>query len=443
MNQSLCRLCNENIGDDLPANICAFCEEQLGCTYSFVLKCEDTDKKLRSLQLTVKHECEIKYDVKTEDSHTTSPDDIFDNPSECYDSPLIDNIKEEIDFGIQKKTKRKYVRTKPRKASLSKCKVCGRVCNSPSSLAIHMRSHTNEKPYGCLLCDKKYKDSGTLKRHAERNHNNERARRFICEHCGKGFYSKSDCKIHMRTHTGETPYSCSSCPARFSQVGSLQRHKLTHTGERTHVCTKCPKKFPTREELKKHYLVHSDERKHKCPLCEIQFKSSNNMRKHFRMHTDKMNKFICNYCKRCFPFKGNLQCHITKQHSSKSGHCEMCSKYFPNIKLHMLKHAGMRTVKCELCPSSFFDLKGLSTHVNFRHKFADKYKCTINDCTLKFPSQPMLDYHVMRYHKSMKPFVCDKCPRSFYRKSDMVRHKKGTHKEYMAGDEKKIYGTWS
>lgn len=461
MDLTLCRLCYENIGvtylfdttdfgeqlsekikycakvdvsqeDCLPAYICECCEEELAAASRFLQKCEQTDKKLRSLQIALKEELDTKNDVKMENLDDNSfPADSFLETYESHDSPIANDIKKEEP---ERRTKRKYVRRKPliRKSSKSapiKCEVCGRLCSCPSVLAIHMRSHTNEKPHSCPSCHKSYKDGGTLKRHMERNHDDNRTRSYICELCGQGFYSKSDCKIHMRIHTGERPYACKKCDARFTQIGSLKRHKLTHTGEKPHMCSKCSKTFATSVQLKTHYSVHSDERKFKCLYCDVQYKSESNLKKHTKMHLDEVIKrFICDYCDRSFLYKINLQCHITKMHSSKSGYCSECTKNFPNIEMHRLKHAGVRAFKCELCTSSFFDLRGLSKHVGFQHKYADKYKCTFDGCTLCFPSRPMLEYHVMRYHKSIKPFTCDQCPRSFYRKSDMVRHQNGTHK---------------
>ena len=47
---------------------------------------------------------------------------------------------------------------------------------------------------------------------------------FECPYCFKRSESSSDMKKHIRTHTGEKPYSCEYCPKRFSDNSNCRKH---------------------------------------------------------------------------------------------------------------------------------------------------------------------------------------------------------------------------
>ncbi|KAM9487966.1 zinc finger protein 574 [Clarias gariepinus] len=138
-------------------------------------------------------------------------------------------------------------------------------------------------------CRKRFASSSSLAQHvvshcrtpmSKRN----TPRRFICDFCSKEFAYASTFAVHMRTHTDERPFECTQCGKRFRQLPHLQDHERIHSGERPFVCWVCGKSFSVAARLAEHARVHSGERPFACPRCPTAFRSRPNLHKHLRLH---------------------------------------------------------------------------------------------------------------------------------------------------------------
>ncbi|CAK1600652.1 unnamed protein product [Parnassius mnemosyne] len=139
---------------------------------------------------------------------------------------------------------------------LRQCDQCGK-SYPPGYIRIHMLTHSNDRPYSCKFCPKKFKVPGGLHSHVLWNH--KRTRNHKCEVCNATFISSSSRSSHIRkNHLKEKKYGCESCGKRFFSKSELQRHSLTHTGVKNFHCHLCDKSYQTRYGLNVHLKSHSE-----------------------------------------------------------------------------------------------------------------------------------------------------------------------------------------
>ena len=77
---------------------------------------------------------------------------------------------------------------------------------------------------------------------------------------GKAFKTKGCLKSHERIHSNERPFECNECNRKFVRANELSAHKKIHLDHKPYDCNTCQKKFRTTSHLKSHMLTHQKKR---------------------------------------------------------------------------------------------------------------------------------------------------------------------------------------
>ncbi|CAL1279783.1 unnamed protein product [Larinioides sclopetarius] len=194
-----------------------------------------------------------------------------------YFSKNVPDNEEEAKSGEEVSTSRKKWKYK--------CYKCNLLVASRGHLAIHMRTHTGERPFSCHVC-------------------------------GKTAIRQHDLQLHMRTHTGIKPYACPICGMKFNNSSNYRRHyKRRHpTAERVvQVCKLCDEQFDSKELLNGHLInQHAIQNSHVCVICQKSYKRQYDLKTHLRVHS-KEKPYSCKVCFKLFSYKSNQIRHI-RQH---------------------------------------------------------------------------------------------------------------------------------
>jgi len=109
------------------------------------------------------------------------------------------------------------------------CEQCGQVYYQYALLQKHKNTitHGGERKFACDQCGKTFMKKYNLQTH-QLTHTGEKNFKCEFEDCTMAFYKKDVMIRHMRIHTGEKPYQCDICERKFTQSGDMRKHRRTH-----------------------------------------------------------------------------------------------------------------------------------------------------------------------------------------------------------------------
>uniref|UniRef100_A0AAY5KEJ0 PR/SET domain 15 n=1 Tax=Esox lucius TaxID=8010 RepID=A0AAY5KEJ0_ESOLU len=336
-----------------------------------------------------------------------------------------------------------------------KCTLCNKIFQNSSNLNRHIRSH-GDKLFKCDECDKMFSRKESLKQHISYKHSKNEVPdieyRYKCNTCDKAFRVENALKFH-NCRTDDKTFQCEICSRFFSTNSNLSKHKKKH-GEKLYACEICSKMFYRKDVMQDHQRRHTQMKREEmeangeegtkyrkepsaCPICGKVFSCRSNMNKHLLTHGDK--KYTCEICGRKFFRVDVLRDHIHVHFKDIALMDEQEREEFIR-KIGISVDSSDDTddededdepethkYSCKKCPVTFLKGRDYLKHIMDLHKERG-YGCII--CNRRFALKATYNAHLVIHREQLPdPAVqryihpCEMCGRIFNSIGNLERHK--------------------
>ena len=191
-----------------------------------------------------------------------------------------------------------------------KCNSCDKCFSVFSKLKQHLISHSEDRSFVCIECNKRFKNKVQLLCHSKIH----KAREQMCSICGACFSQVSGLSLHVKhVHNKVRPYKCRHCERTFGRKRDMQIHVQRHKDTRPWVCETCGRSFKARTDLIAHARTHSDVKRYACNMCDYRCVRADYLTKHRRTHS-KERPYGCQACGVTFSLRTALVHHQRKDH---------------------------------------------------------------------------------------------------------------------------------
>ncbi|XP_037602115.1 zinc finger protein 770-like [Sebastes umbrosus] len=355
--------------------------------------------------------------------------------------------------------------------SLHQCHTCLKCFPSVSKLQRHMMTHTGQRPFGCEMCAKRFRQKTHLRVHSRthlwsRYHKQRSLYINRPTSCIGGFNTRpaadvpvQEMLLHKKdfeTHVGsdvvpvkhldptasmviiqnDKRESDNKLLPRTSKKNEVVRMVSTVTEKRTqiakstqhpgnvqHKCFQCLKCFPSASKLQRHEMVHTGLKPFQCVSCGKAFRQAPHLKVHERLHCKRkpskpvsqqgnMRKLKANSLQQLYP---RISVRIPQQTKSVN----------TDSKLSNSDDAVSNGVSASLCTRREISITKVNslfkTNCKGNVTFKNKKLHTCRICFKSFMFPYKLSRHMVT-HSGIRPYKCTLCSRTFTQRGHLKIH---------------------
>lgn len=266
---------------------------------------------------------------------------------------------------------------------------------------MHIRSHTNERPFPCTEegCDKSFLRNEHLKAHIKAKHNDERS--YVCtyeihnaendqkEQCGKGFHTATRLRRHMAMHEEKEQTRCQECGKEFRKQETLQRHiKSVHLNEKAFRCT---------------HVEIGEMDDDQAEECGQTFANPRQLKAHeARCHSGA--RYFCQICAPTGNDEDAAMDDVDDAMSLQSSQVGFSS--YAELQTHI---KIVHPPTCSTCGKACETNRALVAHMDIEHSSLtdrQRFECPEPGCGRKFTKAGNMKVHIQTVHAKTKKFIC-------------------------------------
>ena len=223
----------------------------------------------------------------------------------------------------------------------------------------HYKSHTDEKPFQCKLCARKFR-------------------------------RKSDCLSHIRGHDDRFKLNCNHCDLKFTRKRALNLHtKQFHKERENHdhepKLEESPSQVKTDDLIPDFELNMTDEDTIQLEAVVSAIDSD--------LESEDLN--VDDYLKILEIKKLNFDKDLNGLYKCRFLDCDFKTKKSTNIADHYGSHTDERPFQCKLCERKFRQKRSCLSHIRGHD---DRLKLKCKQCDLKFTGNKLLNLHTKKIH---------------------------------------------